>query len=298
MQPSFLAIQSGRGLLAALLVTLVVVQACGASLKVDLTVTPQTVSPGGIVKFQARLYDPLFPNVKISNIPIHITGIRVSTGDTFMGITGPTNASGWIDSSFMAPAETGRYRIHAETTVNYNSIPGLPHIGDQFTSHNEYFNITQKSASPFYTATPVRTFFAGTAAPTTSTATTPSTAPTVTATQTMQQTIQQTPLVTQLTTPPPAMQTVMASAAPSVVTITTTAAAQPAGTPATAQQAPAGTPLSDSVPAAGDTSPAQPSGSASTAVPLWLAGVIILVVLALAGGGYWLGSRQKGEGKK
>jgi hypothetical protein len=149
-----------------------------------------------------------------------------SSGTNISGTNTKTNASGWFTYSY-TPPETGKYRINAETTVNYDnlSIPniGVKHaysVGNVYLRVNEapHFipHVTTQAIIPLVISTTTPTL-----QPVTSTPTTQQTTAETQATQVTQVT-QATP-VTQAVPAPQTTSTIPASQrdiTPPVTTLT------------------------------------------------------------------------------
>jgi hypothetical protein len=272
-----------RSLLLFLLGGLLMAQACSASdLKMDMIVSPQILYLGNSPTVSVHVYDINQPQFTFSGIPIFTKVMYVDNQTEVPSNGGLTNASGWYTFSF-TPQVTGTYRIFADTTVNYSTVPGLPSIGNQHALKFQYHNVTSRFVLPF---TPIKPVVLVTVT------TTP--VPVAT-TQTAQQSTPVTP-VTQAT-----LMT-------QVTQVTQTTPAVPAITAATIQPVTSLPPVQPS--AAGTTGPeetlttttappaATPADIPSYPVPLWLVALIIFVILVAIGGGLYLKSRQDKEEPK
>jgi hypothetical protein len=286
LDPTAWKTRSWYHLLPVFIGIMLLVQAGSAKLQVNVLVSPDTLSLGSSASVSVSVSDGDYPTVRFSNSPVKIFIFQESSGTNISGMNTKTNASGWFTYSY-TPPETGKYRINAETTVNYDnlSIPniGVKHaysIGNVYLRVNEapHFipHVTSQAIIPLVISTTTPTL-----QPVTSTTTTQQTTPVTQATQ-----------VTPVTQATPLMQTT--SAVPAI----TAATVQPAPSTARVQEASPGTtgpvePLTTT--AAPAAAPADPPTSS---VPLWLAALIIIVILAAIGGALYLKSRQDKEEPK
>lgn len=187
-------------LLPVILGIMLLVQAGSAKLEMDVNISPQNLWIGNTVTITTHIYDGDYLGSPIANGQVHldITREGIQVQDVSVG----TNATGWSITTFLPP-QTGRYSITPDASADYNTTPGLPHIGVQHKSGlKQWVNVTNRSFIPVSTNPPVALITATT-----------TTVPPVTTTQTTQQTLPVTQ-VTQPTQVTPVTQVTQATPAP------------------------------------------------------------------------------------